>query len=348
MKVISSFALDSKTIEALPDRGFSGVTLLVVGDLMLDRYLLGEVTRISPEAPVPVVAVQEERFAAGGAANVALNVAGLRAKVIAAGVVGDDFAGHALLKILTDNGVSTSGVLGVPGRPTTCKTRVMCGNHQIVRLDNEVCQDVSQETGAEIVARIEQILNAGVDAVILSDYAKGALTLDVIRSTIKACGSLNVPVFVDPKRNDYAGYAGAACITPNQREFTQALETMSMPAGDVGTCAKMLRDLLGFTHLLVTQGANGMTIVTGEHTHHFPALAEEVFDVSGAGDTVIATLGTCLAAGLDVISAVQVANAAASIVVRHAGTVPIKWEELYERVCCTPLKQTVEENRMVG
>lgn len=319
-------------ITALPRNGFSQPRILVVGDLILDRYITGDVNRISPEAPVPVLTVRQERTVAGGAANVALNVAGLRGKAILAGVIGKDMAGERLLEILAARGVSNEGVVRDETRPTTCKTRVMCKNHQIVRIDNEVCDDVIQDVQARLTARVKAILDHGVDAVVISDYAKGVLTPETTSQLIATCKKRSIPVLVDPKRADYTVYCDATCITPNHKEFIAALALFRIPYGDVGVCGSQLRKRLGCGTLLVTQGALGMTVITSEHTYHFPALAEEVFDVSGAGDTVIATLTTCLASGLNLMSAVQVANIAASIVVKRAGTVPVDWETLYSAV----------------
>ena len=349
MNVHSTHVLDASVFSRIPKDGFSNSRLLVVGDLMLDRYVVGEVTRISPEAPVPVLAMRKERTVAGGAANVALNITGLRANVIVAGVIGRDAAAARLIEILSQNGISDDCIMEDLTRPTTSKTRVMCDNHQIVRIDSEATQDLSQEIAAELSTRIEALLDERVDAVLLSDYAKGVLTCQLTREIITGCLSRDIPVLVDPKRLDYTRYLGATLITPNQKEFETALGTMSIPLGNIGASGALLRNRLNCETLLVTQGAHGMTAITSDHFHHFPALAEEVFDVSGAGDTVIATVGTCLAAGLDVISAVQVANVAASLVVRRAGTVPVEWEDLYVTIsqhCECATQETVARARV--
>jgi D-beta-D-heptose 7-phosphate kinase/D-beta-D-heptose 1-phosphate adenosyltransferase len=336
MNVHSRYALDSNVVNAIPRHGFSQARVLVIGDLMLDRYVLGDVARISPEAPVPILTVREERTVAGGAANVAVNAANLRAKVFAAGVIGRDAPGERLRSLLLEQGIADTGIVQDISRPTTCKTRVMCNNHQIVRMDSEVCEDLAPEVCVQLYACIQGILTQGVDTVLVSDYAKGVLTIEITQRIIAACIAKNIPVLVDPKRYDYTPYSGATCITPNHKEFRAALEAMSMPVGDIGACGALLRNRLGCTALLVTQGALGMTAITREHAHHFPALAEEVFDVSGAGDTVIATVGTCLGGGLDFILAAQIANVAASLVVRRAGTVPVEWEELYSTITRCP------------
>jgi D-beta-D-heptose 7-phosphate kinase / D-beta-D-heptose 1-phosphate adenosyltransferase len=322
-------SISKETLQFLPSTGFSNVTLLVVGDLMLDKYIDGEVHRISPEAPVPVVSVRRERGTAGGAANVALNVTGLNAKVIVAGVIGDDVAGEELRQLLGRAGIADDGIVSDCSRVTTRKTRVICGAHQIVRLDEEAADDVSVPVGHELVQRVTR-LASHVDAVILSDYAKGVLSGDLPQRIIQMLNRQGIPVLVDPKRADYTAYCGATCITPNLKEFQHAVERTGTLNKPFTASASLLRDRLKCKYLLVTQGADGMTLVDESSATHLAALAEEVFDVSGAGDTVIATVSTALASGLSMRSAVELANAAASIVVRHIGTTPIRWQDLYE------------------
>jgi D-beta-D-heptose 7-phosphate kinase / D-beta-D-heptose 1-phosphate adenosyltransferase len=311
-----------------PD-GFRGTTVLIVGDLMADCYVSGDVHRISQEAPVPVVAVRQHRWAAGGAANVAMNVAGLHGTAFVAGVAGNDSAGRRLTAILNDHAIRTDGIVIHPHRPTTCKTRVMSGNHQIVRLDEEVTTDLDPHHETELLARLVRILGERPDAVVLSDYAKGVLTDTILTALIAACRERSVPVLVDPKKPDYRRYAGATCVTPNFSEFQHALLTMALPRGDLAESGHRLREAIGTEFLLVTQGAEGMTLFRADgQTRHLPALAQEVFDISGAGDTVIATLATCVGAGMEMETAMSLANAAASIVVAKVGTAPIHWEDL--------------------
>lgn len=321
--------VSAETLAMAPRRGFSEVTILVFGDLMVDKYIHGDVHRISPEAPVPVLSVRGERNVAGGAANVALNTAGLHAKTIVAGIIGEDAAGEELLTLLRGAGVCNEGVVRDGSRPTTRKTRVVCGNHQIVRLDEELTDDISEATASELLAKTTRLLNR-VDGVILSDYAKGALARDLPQTIIGECNRRSIPVLVDPKRNDYTAYAGATCITPNLKEFQRATEYLGIKHEPIQSAAPKLHRQLKCESLLVTQGADGMTLITDSSLVYLPAMAEEVFDVSGAGDTVIATVSAALAAGLPMRSAIELANAAASIVVRHAGTAPINWLDLYD------------------
>lgn len=328
MNIHSVSVLTPAIAATIPRDGFAGTRVLVIGDLMLDRYIHGDVTRISPEAPVPVLAVKRERAVAGGAGNVALNIAGLKAQAILAGVVGEDLAAQRLMNILAENHIEVSGVVTESTRPTTCKTRVMCDNHQIVRMDEESSEALITSTGDQLLEKILSILDAGCQVVILSDYAKGVLGAGFTRKVIAACSSRSIPVLVDPKRSDYSPYSGATCITPNLKEFKAASIAIAMEEHEMSVAGFELLNRLQCKTLLVTQGANGMTLFTGEHSYHFPALAEEVFDVSGAGDTVISTVATALGSGLDMLTAVQLSNIAASLVVRKAGTAPIGWDDL--------------------
>lgn len=332
MNIHSGSALPPAIAATLSRDGFAGTRVLVVGDLMLDRYILGDVSRISPEAPVPVLAVKRERVVAGGAGNVALNIAGLKADAILAGVVGEDSAAGRLMNILAENKIDVSGVVTESIRPTTCKTRVMCNNHQIVRMDEESSEALTTATGEQLFQKVTAILDQGCDAVILSDYAKGVLGAGFTRKVIAACSSRSIPVLVDPKRSDYTPYSGATCITPNLKEFKAASIAIAMEEHAMSVAGFELLQRLECKTLLVTQGADGMTLFTGEHSYHYPALAEEVFDVSGAGDTVISTVATALGSGLDMLTAVQLSNIAASLVVRKAGTAPIAWDDLSELI----------------
>jgi D-beta-D-heptose 7-phosphate kinase/D-beta-D-heptose 1-phosphate adenosyltransferase len=281
---------------------------------------------------VPVLSVKRESTVAGGAANVALNVAGLHAKTIVAGAVGNDASGKRLLELLDQSAVDVRSIVVERSRPTTCKTRIISGNHQIVRLDEEVTEDLPKASEELLTAQVLSVIRSGVNAVILSDYAKGVLSASFVGTIIRECRQVGIAVLVDPKQSDYSRYSGATCVTPNQKEFRAAVAAMSTPAREVPVDGAMLRHRLDCTALLVTQGGDGMTLVTSENWHHLPALAEEVFDVSGAGDTVIATLGTAVGAGLPLLAAVQLSNAAASIVVRRFGTTPIVWQDLWALV----------------
>ncbi|CAM8626605.1 RfaE ADP-heptose synthase, bifunctional sugar kinase/adenylyltransferase [Burkholderiales bacterium] len=305
---------------------FSSARVLVVGDLMLDRYWMGDVDRISPEAPVPVVRIarQEERL--GGAANVARNLASLGAKPMLMGVVGPDEAGRTLRQLLAQEGIEDR-VIEDPAIATTLKLRVIGRQQQLVRLDFEA--QPTHEALHNKRAEFERAL-AAVDLVVMSDYGKGGLTH--IRDFIRMAREMGRPILVDPKGDDYARYAGATMLTPNRSEFFQVVGRATDEA-DFATRAESLRASLGLDHLLVTRSEDGMTLFSAnQKTLHVPAQAREVFDVSGAGDTVIATLAAAMAAGLSVEAAVPLANRAGGIVVGKLGTAAIRHDELFSGV----------------
>ncbi len=297
------------------------VRLLVVGDVMLDRYWFGEVSRISPEAPVPVVRVQRMEERLGGAANVARNAASLGAFTGLLSVVGDDEAGRSLARLLEDEQIDAA--LHVDRDiDTTVKLRVIGRQQQLLRIDFETAP--SHEILQAKLADFEQRV-ARADVVILSDYGKGGLAH--IAEMIAVARGHDKPVLVDPKGDDYARYAGATVITPNRSELREVVGRWSSEA-EFAAKAQMLRGELGLEALLVTRSEEGMTLFADQETHHQPAQAREVFDVSGAGDTVIATLAVMLAAGADWAEAIRVANVAAGIVVGKLGTAVVTRAEL--------------------
>jgi D-beta-D-heptose 7-phosphate kinase/D-beta-D-heptose 1-phosphate adenosyltransferase len=329
--VLHPHLIPSAELQSLPRNGFTDAHVLVIGDLMLDQYVDGEVHRISPEAPVPVLSVQKRRCAPGGAANVALNVIGLHARVSVAGLIGCDASGVVLRDLLTRSGVDLGCLLTSNTRPTTSKTRIISGNHQIVRLDEEVSDTLDDELHNELLQKIGRYLDTGnVCAVILSDYSKGVLSGSCPQRIIQACRTRGIPVLVDPKRLDYAAYRGCTLVTPNRKEFNSAITYAGFSEYEFEIAGTLFREHLQCAALLVTQGADGMTLFASGQAWHLPAIAEEVFDVSGAGDTVIATLGVAVGSGITYRAAVELANAAASIVVRRAGTTPVVWPDLQE------------------
>lgn len=297
------------------------VRLLVVGDVMLDRYWFGEVNRISPEAPVPVVKVERIEERLGGAANVARNAAALGARTALLSVVGDDDAGRSLRSLLAEGEID-AGLHVDRAIDTTVKLRVIGRQQQLLRIDFETTpsHEILDAKLAEFERRVAQC-----DAVILSDYGKGGLTH--IAEMIRLARAAGKPVLVDPKGDDYAKYSGATVITPNRSELR---EVVGRWASDDELFAKSqkLRAELGLEALLVTRSEEGMTLFAADEIHHQPAQAREVFDVSGAGDTVIATLAVMLAAGADWAEAIRAANVAAGIVVGKLGTAVVTREEL--------------------
>lgn len=315
--------LESMGLEAAPlAKRLAGARVLVVGDVMLDRYWFGDATRISPEAPVPVARIEKMEERAGGAANVARNIASLGGQATLLSVVGDDEAAGALERLMADAGVATS-LKRDASIATTIKLRVVARQQQLIRLDFE--DTPSREILADKLDEFSALLPAH-DAVILSDYGKGGLAhVATMVSLARAAGK---PVLVDPKGDDYAKYAGATLLTPNRSEFRQVAGRWADEA-ELTAKAEALRSKLALDALLVTRSEEGMTLFTDAGALNQATLAREVYDVSGAGDTVIATLGLSLAASLPLAQAMTLANAAAGIVVAKLGTAVCRQDELF-------------------
>ncbi|MFZ2627967.1 MAG: D-glycero-beta-D-manno-heptose-7-phosphate kinase [Rugosibacter sp.] len=299
----------------------SAARILIVGDVMLDRYWFGEVSRISPEAPVPVVKVEKVEERPGGAANVARNCAALGAQVALLSVVGADEAGKTLARLMADANIDTSLHEDV-GLNTTVKLRVISRQQQLLRIDFENTPDheVLRAKLADFSARL-----ADCDVVILSDYGKGGLTH--ISDMIELARAKGKPVLVDPKGDDYSRYAGATLLTPNRTELREVIGRWQDEAA-LELKAQRLREELDLTALLVTRSEEGMSLFSAAGVRHEAAVAREVYDVSGAGDTVIATLAVMLASGLPLTQALFLANRAAGIVVGKLGTATCSLEEL--------------------
>ncbi len=300
--------------------------VLVVGDVMLDRYIWGDVERISPEAPVPVVRMAHRSEQPGGAANVAMNIAGLGARVTLAGFAGQDEECGALKACLAKAGVDAELTL-VPGHPTTSKLRILGGQQQILRLDVERTKGYPQQAYDALLAGILAALPL-VHAVVLSDYAKGVLSEPVCRAVIEEARRQAIPVLVDPKHRDFSRYRGATTICPNLQELSAATGVPPKESGSLLEAAARMLPALDLEYLTVTLSEKGIAIVRPGGTRTYPAVARQVFDVSGAGDTVIATLALSLASGLPIEAAAPLANLAAGVVVSKVGTVPITRDEL--------------------
>lgn len=300
--------------------------LLVIGDVMLDRYIWGEVSRISPEAPVPIICASHESEQPGGAANVAMNLARLGAQVTVIGFVGEDRNRDLLVESLQSNGIA-SELVSSTGFPTITKLRIISGRQQMLRLDNERAGHRSNED-YECLVRAALPRIAEADAVILSDYAKGVLSEHVCQQVIQAAKGQGVPVLVDPKNSDFSRYRGATTICPNLSELSAALRHGSQDLTSLLQSAESMVETLGLEFLTATLSEKGIALITAEGCFMAPAVARQVFDVSGAGDTVIAVLALSLTSGLDAKSAIQVANLAAGIVVGKVGTVPVERHEL--------------------
>jgi D-glycero-beta-D-manno-heptose-7-phosphate kinase len=297
--------------------------VLVVGDAMLDRYWHGAVERISPEAPVPVVKVTREEERIGAAANVAYNVSTLGARASFLGVVGDDEPGHRLERLMNETGIAAH-LKRDPGLRTTVKLRVIGRQQQLLRMDFE--NEPDHEVLALQTSTFTDLLPQQ-DAVLFSDYGKGGLAH--IPSMIAAARQAKKPVLIDPKGEDYARYRGATIITPNRAELQEVVGRWTSE-DDLRRRAQELRTSLDLAGLLVTRSEEGMTLYDAQGELHVKAQAREVFDVTGAGDTVIATLATMVAAGLSLREAVPIANRAGGIVVGKFGTATVSYEELFE------------------
>ena len=301
---------------------------LVIGDVMLDRYLMGDVSRISPEAPVPVVLLKNQHDRAGGAANVAANLALLGIKTHIIGCVGDDGEATILLDLIAKSGIDHSGMIHSNHRPTVAKTRILSGHQQMMRLDQESNSAFSAEENTLLLAAIQHQLALKPAIVILSDYAKGVLGSEICQQVIALCNAQKIPVLVDPKGHDYSKYSHATALTPNKKEAAEACATTTHDTELIDKAAA-LKDKLDLQFFVVTRGDEGISLID-DHAHLLPATAKQVFDVSGAGDTVIATLAAGLMHALTPLESLQLANVAAGVVVGKVGTVPITRDELIE------------------
>lgn len=308
---------------------FGRLPVLVVGDLMLDEFVWGAVRRISPEAPVPILEVERRSHTVGGAANTAANVAALGGRAVLVGLIGADEAGQRLTDLLPGLGIESSTVVADPDRPTTSKTRVVAGNQQVVRIDHESPGSVTGAIAERLLEVIDKSMSC-VRAVVISDYGKGVVTPTVAGHVIAAAMAAGVPTVVDPKGTDYAKYCGATLVKPNQLEAGQVLNRQLRTSADVDRAAADLVALLGGrTSVLITRGPHGMTAFEpGQPPVHVPAHAREVYDVTGAGDTVAATLTLALAAGASLETACHLASQAAAVVVGKAGTATCTADEL--------------------
>ena len=295
--------------------------VVCVGDLMLDRYVEGTVDRVSPEAPIPVLAEQREIAMLGGVGNVLRNLAALGAACDLAAVIGIDRAGRELAKLVTREAKVTPRLLSIPGRQTSIKTRFVAGGQQLLRSDRETTEPISATEQASMLEDARAALQAaGNTVMVLSDYGKGVLEAPLLQDLIALAKDAGIPVIVDPKGQDFGRYRGVSMLTPNRQELATAT---AMPTDSdenvIAACRKLIADF-DVAAILATRSERGMSLVTRDEAHHFPARAREVFDVSGAGDTVIAVLAAAMAAGASAPEAAQLANVAAGVVVGKVGT----------------------------
>ena len=305
------------------------VRALVAGDLMLDHYIWGSCERISPEAPVQVVKIKNETKRLGGAGNVVLNLLSLGAKVGVISVLGDDETGDEIERILLEQGAKPEFIKREIGRTSSIKSRVMATHQQVVRIDKESVEAVTCED--ELAANFARALE-GYDVALLSDYGKGVLTPSLCQKLIKACADAGKPVLIDPKGADYSKYKGATLLTPNKKEAGEAVGFKIENDEQLFTALNLLKNELNLTHSLITISEEGIALLEDEWAVKFPALAKEVFDVTGAGDTVLATLGVMLGAGEGIKKAIETANLAAAVVVAKVGSATASFEEINELV----------------
>ncbi|TSD67721.1 D-glycero-beta-D-manno-heptose-7-phosphate kinase [Inquilinus sp. KBS0705] len=303
-------------------------SVLVIGDLMLDHYLIGKATRLSPEAPVPVVRLKNEHYTLGGAGNVAQNLIALGAVVSIGSVVGNDSSGYQLRNMLNDAGVNTDNIVIDNARNTTVKTRIMADSYQIARVDSETTNALSTDKEHELIDTLINDIEAA-DIVVLSDYNKGLLSLPVTRRVIELANLAGKAVIIDPKGTNYKKYRGAFIIKPNRHELALATKMDQLETIDeVLVAARVVLEQTDATYLVVTLSEEGMIIVDNTSYVLLPVKATEVFDVTGAGDTVLATIAYFLASGFDLTEACELANHAAAIVIRQVGSVTTTLDEI--------------------
>jgi len=326
--------MERRDVESLFTKA-QGIRALVIGDLMLDEYLWGKTDRISPEAPVQVVDVTREELRLGGAGNVVNNLAALGCRVTVCSVVGGDENGTILQHVFSGKGVDVSGVFEDPARTTSKKTRVVAVNQQIVRIDRESRDNISGEFEERILGFLADRGNE-FQVILVSDYAKGVLTPRLLEGITTAARRLGIPVVVDPKGSDYCRYRGATIITPNRKEAEQASGVAIRDDDGLGRAASVLLEQGQFAALLITRSEQGMSLFQRDHgTVHIPTVARDVFDVTGAGDTVLAVLGLALACGLGFAEAARLANVAAGIAVGKVGTATVSPAEIIAEISHT-------------
>lgn len=310
-------------------RGFRGASVLVIGDLIVDHFIWGKVVRISPEAPVPVVDVTKETILLGGSANVANNIHSLGGRSYVAGVVGSDADGRRLVRMLREKGIPTDGVVVDGRRPTTTKTRVIAHNQQVVRFDREKKDLVGERVRKRVFDYIKKAIRRA-DAVVVSDYAKGMVTEGLFNLLRGLSSAQGVPVVVDPKVEHFDYYRGVTLVTPNNLEAGLASGIEIEDRAGLEKAGLALLGRLGGGALLITRGEKGMSLFEGKSSTHIPTVAREVYDVSGAGDTVVGVVALSLAAGATFKEASVLSNLAAGIVVEKLGTATVGPSELMD------------------
>jgi D-beta-D-heptose 7-phosphate kinase/D-beta-D-heptose 1-phosphate adenosyltransferase len=326
---------ESKRLSRIIDR-FPRTRILVVGDVMLDHYVWGNVSRISPEAPVPVVSVTRENLLLGAATNVVHNIHSLGGRASLCGVIGRDDAGRQLVHLLRQRGINTGGLIVEDGRPTTIKTRVIAHSQQVVRFDRETKNGIEPDTHQRIFDHVKEQVREGLDGLVISDYSKGVVTKELVKDVVKLARKHGIIVSVDPKVNHFGMYRGVTILTPNTKEASIGAKIEIEDDASLKKAGALLLRQLACDAVLITRGENGMSLFeqSGRITH-IPTVAREVYDVTGAGDTVISTLTLAMAAGASMVDAARISNYAAGIVVGVVGTATVKAEELKKQIAAS-------------
>lgn len=312
------------------ETGFPEHHILVIGDVMLDEYIWSDVCKISPEAPIPVAKVNQTTYALGGAGNVAANLHELGIQVSIIGTIGTDNNAAKLIQLFQEAHIDIEGLLSLEKRVTSTKTRIIAGHQQLLRIDSEDTSLLHELQVAQLKKNIELKLHSELSLIILSDYLKGSLPESICHFVIKSAQELGIPVLVDPKGLNYQKYKGATAITPNQAELVLTTGVTETDLSTLIKAAEQLRATLSLDFMVLTLGEKGIAYIGKQETLHYPAVAQKIFDVTGAGDTVIAVLGASMASGMDPKQALELANQAAGIVVSKVGAVPIKKDELID------------------
>ena len=305
---------------------FNSLNVLIIGDVMIDSYIWGKVERISPEAPVPVVRVTKKENRLGGAANVALNIQSLGACPYICAVIGDDSDAENFLSLLKAQGLSDEGLIKIKTRPTTVKTRIIAHNKQIARVDAETERNLSSSNSLLVLNKIKQIIaDHRIDAIIFEDYDKGLITKELIDKTVKLAETMGIITVVDPKKRNFHAYKCVQLFKPNLKELREGLKIEIDPSNiqQIEQAVEKLKKQLGAKTVMLTLSEHGVYVSSANGNKHIPAHKRNIADVSGAGDTVIATAALCLAAGLNEFKTAEIANLAGGLVCEHVGVVPI-------------------------
>ena len=313
----------------------NSLNVLIIGDVMIDSYIWGKIERISPEAPVPVVRVTKKENRLGGAANVALNIQSLGACPYICAVIGDDSDGDNFLSLLKAQRLSNEGIIKIKTRPTTVKTRIIAHNQQIARVDAETERNLSSSNTQLVLNKIKQIIaDHRIDAIIFEDYDKGLITEELIDKTVKLAKEIGIITVVDPKKRNFHAYKEVQLFKPNLKELREGLKIDIDPLNidQIEQAVERLKKQLGAKTVMLTLSENGVYVSSVSGNKHIPAHKRDIADVSGAGDTVIATTALCLAAGLNEFETAEIANLAGGLVCEHVGVVPIDKARLLREV----------------